>query len=123
VKTVKARLEYLPGYFGLEKKELADIMGVTKQRLHGWETNNRVPDAKALIRLRERLGVNDVWVVKGPPAPMLLSDMTPDPFLTQMGTLFPLLTEAQKQRLVDSAQDSVDANHARPEQDGASAPQ
>lgn len=62
---IPERINEVQKVFELDDVQLGEIAGVSKQAVGRWKNLNIQPGAKALINIRKKLGVSDVWLLDG----------------------------------------------------------
>lgn len=50
---------------GISQEELADIVGVSRQAVSKWESNQSVPDIERVIKMSEYFGVTTDYILRG----------------------------------------------------------
>ena len=63
--SVSKQLIHLRNVKGISQEELASLMGVTRQAVSKWETDQTLPDSEKIIRLSEVFGVTTDYLLKG----------------------------------------------------------
>ena len=63
----------LKNHFGWNNVELADAAGVSKQAVGQWIKESRMPSQEAVLNLKQKYQVNDLWIY-GKSEEMILSD-------------------------------------------------
>lgn len=62
---VSARLIEIKKHFGWNNVELAKAAGVTKQAVNAWLNRDVTPGYDPVMRLRDKYGINDAWLLHG----------------------------------------------------------
>ncbi len=74
--TISDRIQYLRKTKGISQEELADRLGVSRQAVSKWESEQSVPDPEKIVALSEYFEVTTDYLLKGiePPAAASASD-------------------------------------------------
>ena len=59
------RIQYLRKTNGMSQEELADRMGVSRQAVSKWESEQSTPDLEKIIIMSELFGVTTDYILKG----------------------------------------------------------
>ena len=59
------RIQYLRKTKGISQEELADRMGVSRQAVSKWESEQSTPDLEKIIIMSELFGVTTDYILKG----------------------------------------------------------
>ena len=59
------RIQYLRKTKGMSQEELADRMGVSRQAVSKWESEQSTPDLEKIIIMSELFGVTTDYILKG----------------------------------------------------------
>ena len=59
------RIQYLRKQKGLSQEELADKIGVSRQAVSKWESEQSIPDVEKIITISEFFGVTTDYIIKG----------------------------------------------------------
>ena len=60
---IDQRIINLKKYFGWNNVQLADAAGVSKQAVGQWIKEQRMPSQEAVLNLKQRYKVNDLWLL------------------------------------------------------------
>lgn len=108
---ISERIKAVQRRFDLNNVELANLTGVTKQAVGRWINHNVMPTAEAIIAMREKLGVSEVWLVTGKGAMMVTLDQ--DDFAREMIAMSPQIPDGMKENLLRIARDFAKSNAAK----------
>ena len=63
--TISNRIQYLRKKQGLSQEQLADRLGVSRQAVSKWESEQSLPDIDKIIAISEYFDVTTDWLLKG----------------------------------------------------------
>lgn len=72
------RIHQLAKHLGVDQARLGMLAGVTKQAAGKWFSGESRPQHEALMRLKEKTGVSDEWIMRGK-GEMLLKNTVSEP--------------------------------------------
>ena len=108
--SIRNRVLAILDHFKLKQTELAEYAGVKKQAVTKW-LNGSTPGAEAAILLRERLGVNDDWLINGRGEMLIPKPKESDDFTKEMIALSSSLTAEDKLAILGVARNFVQKNN------------
>lgn len=63
--SISKQLIHLRSVKGISQEDLASLMGVTRQAVSKWETDQAIPDSEKIVRLSEIFNVSTDYILKG----------------------------------------------------------
>lgn len=100
MQSIADRITQIKTEFDMSNVELGKVAGVSKQAVGRWLNHGAVPASEALINLRERLGVSDVWILEGRGPMKVIPD---DDFVREMRKQSKGLSDERKAQLLEMA--------------------
>lgn len=99
--TIADRIRAVQDKLQLNDVELGKLVGATKATVGKWKNQNAVPSHRYLVRLREKRGIDDEWVLYGRGEMMV--KVVEDDFTRSIGAIAKHMEDEKKDRLLDYA--------------------
>lgn len=97
--TIEDRVEEIQQQFKLNDPELAKLAEVSKQAVGRWRNMGAIPSSAAAFRLREKLGISEVWLISGKGS--MLAKTKTDPLTDSILEISESLSDASRQQLLN----------------------
>lgn len=101
MKTIADRVREIQADAELNDPELAKLVGVSKATVGKWKNQNSIPSGKVLVAIREKLGINEAWLVTGKGPKKV--QVTMDEFTKALTLISPDLDDEAKREILDFA--------------------